>query len=78
MAITYKKNMAVFEGAISVEDAEGLLTWLQKTPKARVDFSACTHLHASNLQVLMAAKLSVASWPLDNDLKTWLLSALRN
>jgi hypothetical protein len=78
MAIRYKKNMTVFEGEISVEDAEDLLAWLQKTPKARGDFSACTHLHAANLQVLMAAKLSVASWPLDNDLKTWLQSALRN
>lgn len=78
MAITYKKNMAVFEGAVSVEEAEDLLAWIQKTPKARADFSACTHLHAADLQVLMAAKLYVAAWPLDNDLKTWLHSALRN
>ncbi len=78
MAITYKKNMAVLEGAVSVEDAEDLLAWLQKTPKARLDFSACTHLHAANLQVLMAARLPVASWPHDNDLKAWLHSALRN
>ena len=78
MAITYKKNMAVLEGAVSVEDAEDLQAWLQKTPKARLDFSACTHLHAANLQVLMAARLPVASWPLDNDLKAWLQSALRN
>lgn len=78
MAITYKKNMAVFEEAVSVEDAEDLLAWLQKTPKARANFSSCTHLHAANLQVLMAARLPVASWPHDNDLKAWLQSALRN
>jgi hypothetical protein len=78
MPITYKKNMAVFEGVVSVEEAEDLLAWLQKTPKARVDYSGCTHLHAADLQVLMAAKLSVAAWPQDHDLKTWLQSALRH
>ena len=76
MAITYKKNMAVFEGVVSVEEAEDLLAWLQKTPKARADYSSCTHLHAADLQVLMAAKLPVAAWPQDHDLKTWLQSAL--
>lgn len=78
MAILYKKNMAVFEGAVSVEDAEDLLAWLQKTPKARADFSACSHLHAANLQVLMAAHLPVAAWPLDPGLKVWLQSAMSN
>lgn len=78
MAITYKKNMAVFEGAISVEEAEDLLEWFQKTPKARADFSACTHLHAADLQVLMAASPPVAAWPQDEHLKIWLQSALRS
>ena len=78
MAITYKKNIAVFEGAVSVEEAEDFLAWVQKTPKARADFFACTHLHAADLQVLMAAKLPVAAWPQDDDLKVWLHSALRN
>ncbi len=35
MAIQYKKNAAHFDGNISVEDAEELLGWIQKTPKAK-------------------------------------------
>jgi anti-anti-sigma regulatory factor len=75
MAIAYKKNTATFAGDISVEDAESLLEWLQKTPKARLDLAACTHLHAANLQVLMAARVAVAAWPLDTTLKSWLMAS---
>lgn len=78
MAISYKKHTAIFDGVVSVEEAEDFLAWLQKTPKARVDFSACTHLHAANLQVLAAAQLPVAAWPTDQELKMWLQSALNN
>ena len=53
MAIVYKKNDAVFSDVVSVEDAEALLEWLQKKSAARVDLSACTHLHPANLQVLV-------------------------
>ena len=76
MAISYKRNMAVLEGTISVEAAEDLLQWLQKHPKAKADLSGCTHLHAADLQVLMAARVPVAVWPRDEDLKTWLTAAL--
>ena len=51
MAIEYKKNQALFRDVVSVEEAEGLLEWLQKKPSAKVDFSACAHLHPANLQV---------------------------
>jgi hypothetical protein len=76
MAIQYKKNTALFDGDISVEEAEELLGWLQKNPKSKADFSRCTHLHAANLQVLMAARTAVAAWPQDTALKTWLTAAL--
>lgn len=75
MAITYKKSTAILAGVISVEDAESLLEWLQKTPGARLDLAACTHLHAANLQVLMAAQPRMAAWPLDSDLKAWLMAS---
>jgi hypothetical protein len=78
MAISFKKNIAIFEGVVNVEEAEELLAWFLKSPKARADLSACTHLHAANLQVLMATKMPVAAWPLDFDLKKWLQSALRS
>lgn len=78
MAITYKKNVALFEDVISVEEAESLLEWIQKNPKGKVDFSRCTHLHAADLQVLMAANIAVTAWPHDEELKTWLLAALNS
>jgi hypothetical protein len=76
MTILYKRNVAVFDGAVSVEDAEDLLQWMQKHPKAKGDFSDCTHIHLANLQVLMAARIQVAAWPKDDNLTTWLHAAL--
>jgi len=76
MSILFKKNRASFEGIIGVEEAEVLLQWLLKTPKARVNFLNCTHLHASNLQVLMLAVVAIDAWPQDMNLKTWLVAAL--
>jgi len=61
-----------------VEEAEPLLEWLQKKPKAKVDLSKCTHLHTANLQVLMAAKPDVANWPEDIELRAWLEAALKS
>ena len=78
MAITYENNTACFDDAVSVEEAEGLLQWVQEHSKAKADFSSCTHVHASVLQVLMAARLCVTAWPEDDYLKTWLTAALGN
>ncbi len=76
MAIQYKKNLVLMSDVVSVEDAEALLEWLQRKPTARVDLSACTHLHPANLQVLMAAKTTVSAWPAEAGLAAWLKSAL--
>lgn len=76
MAIEYKKNVALFKETVSVEEAEDLLQWIQKHPRGKADFSACTHLHAATLQVLMAARIPVAAWPQDDNFKTWLNAAL--
>lgn len=76
MAIEYTKTQAVFNDVVSVEEAEGLLEWLQNKFAARVDLAACTHLHTANLQVLMAAKPIISAWPADAGLSLWLQSAL--
>ena len=76
MAIEFAKKSARLTGFVSVEEAEGLLEWLQTRPRARLDLSACTHLHAANLQVLMAAKAFIAVWPDNADLARWLRGAL--
>lgn len=77
MPIEFKNNCAVFRDEVSVEEAEGLLEWLQKRPTAKVDLSACDHLHTADLQVLMTAKVGVSSWPKKAELRAWLEPALK-
>ena len=78
MPIEYKKNQALFRDIATVEEAEGLLQWLQNKPAAKVDLGACTHLHPANLQVLMAANSRIAVWPNDANLRAWLETALKS
>lgn len=77
MAITFKKDRIVFSDIASGEDAERLLEWLQKHPKANLDLSECTHMQPANLQVLMAAKCSILAKPKDKLLADWIDSALQ-
>jgi len=74
--MTYKHNVAHFADTVGVEEAEKFLAWLHKHPKPKLDLAACTHIHAAQLQVLMTARLSIANWPRDAALTTWLKSAL--
>ncbi len=76
MAMTYKRNVAHFLGNVGVEEAEGLLAWLQKHRRPKLNLADCTHLHAAQLQVLMAARLPIAAWPRDAALSNWLTAAL--
>jgi hypothetical protein len=76
MPIVFKNDHAFFRDAVSVEEAEGLLEWLQQQPSAKVDLSDCCHLHTANLQVLMAAKPTIFRWPEDARLRAWLVAAL--
>ena len=77
MAIEFKKNRVIFRDVARVEEAEALLEALQKNPSAKVDLSACTHLHTANLQVLMVARPSIDSWPQNPELRTWLEAVLK-
>jgi hypothetical protein len=76
MALSYQGDVAHFADVVGVEEAEELVAWLQKTPKPKLDLSACTHLHAAEVQVLMAAGIPIAAWPRDEALTAWLKSAL--
>jgi hypothetical protein len=78
MPIEYKKNQVVFRDIASVDEAEGLLEWLQNKPAAKVDLGACTHLHPANLQVLLAANSRIAVWPKDAKLRVWLETILKS
>jgi anti-anti-sigma regulatory factor len=78
MAMDFKKkNLVRLSDTVGVEDAEKLLEWLQGKPAVKVDLSACTHIHTSNIQVLMAAQVAVTSWPADAELARWLQTALK-
>jgi hypothetical protein len=77
MSIEFRKNRVIFRDVARVEEAEALLEALQKKPSAKVDLSACTHLHTANLQVLMVARPSIDSWPQDPELRTWLEAVLK-
>ena len=76
MAIEYKKKVAILSDIVSVDEAEGLLQWLQNKAAPKVDLSGCIHIHPANLQVLMAAKCHVTDWPMDAGLRSWLVTAL--
>ena len=78
MPIEYKKNKVIFRDMVSVEEAEALLGWLQDKSAPKIHLGQCTHLHPANLQVLMAARAKVASWPEDASLKQWLSAALQS
>ncbi len=77
MPIEFKRSRVLFRDEVSVEEAEGLLEWLQKRPAAKVDLSACSHMHTANLQVLMAAKASISGWPKNAELRVWLEPVLK-
>ena len=77
MAIEFQKKTAVFRDQVGVDEAEGLLEWLQKRRSARVDLGPCSHLHPANLQVLMVARPLISQWPDSEDLRSWLEPILK-
>jgi hypothetical protein len=76
MGLEFRKKLVLLSDSVGVEDAEQLLEWLQGKPAAKVDLSACTHLHPANIQVLLAAGVPVCSWPQDAALVDWLKPVL--
>ena len=72
MPIRLMKTKAVFEGAVSVEEADALQAWLSAGPSRRVDLARCTHLHPASLQVLLSARVRPASPPDDPALAAWI------
>jgi hypothetical protein len=76
MSIDYSGDTATFIDIVSVEEAEGLLEWLQTHHRAALDLSSCRHLHAANLQVLLAARPTIAAWPEEENLAQWLRNTL--
>ena len=76
MTIVYQKKTALLREVVTVEEAESLLEWLLNNPKAKLNLADCEHLHTANLQVMLAAKVTIAVWPKDSALRSWLETAL--
>jgi len=76
MGMRYHKKAIELSDVLRVEEAEELLTLVQKYPAAKLDLQACTHIHAACLQVLMAARPGVKAWPKETRLARWLQTAL--
>jgi len=62
-------------GRCGAEQAEGLLAALTRGAD-QVDLTGCDHLHASLLQLLMAANVAVTGEPSDF-IRQWVLPSLR-
>jgi hypothetical protein len=72
MGMDIHGNTLVINDILGVEEAEPLLEWLLEHRDGQIDLSACHHLHAANLQVLMALRPAITSWPDDPALADWL------
>ena len=75
MGMDIQENTLVISDILGVEEAESLLEWLLAHRDGQLDLTACVHLHAANLQVLMALRPAIHSWPKDPALADWLKSA---
>ena len=54
MPISFKKGCVVLRGALDIEEAERLLTALDKDPTRQVDLAGLDSMHTAVLQVLLA------------------------
>ncbi|RUR35725.1 hypothetical protein [Vreelandella populi] len=77
MSLIFKGNVAHLVDQVTVEDAETLLEWLTQQPVGKVNLKKLEHLHAANLQVLMATCPKVTAWPANPDTRAWLDAALQ-
>lgn len=78
MSLTFDDDIARLADLVTVEEAETLLDWLARYPNGRVDLAQLQHLHAANLQVLMATRPTILHWPHDPDIHAWLIAALHD
>lgn len=77
MPITYKGNVAYFEGECSLDDAQLLHEWFLEHAKGKINLKKCNALHTSILQVLLASNAVTTVDPLDEQLAKWLPDAVK-
>ena len=72
MPIKYKKTVAVLEGQCAIEEAENLLAWLLDHPRGKLNLKRLEHPHTAVLQVMIALRPEVSSFPEREDVELWL------
>nr|WP_321984557.1 hypothetical protein [uncultured Lichenicoccus sp.] len=75
MTVRRVEEHILLDDVCAVEDAEILLQELQ-AGAALIDWSTCTHLHTSCLQVILAAGVAVSGTPLNKSLAEWIAPLL--
>lgn len=73
MSIQAKRDVIHLVDSCSVEEAEELHGLLLDKPKARIDLSACQHIHAAVLQVLLLQPRVIKKPPEDVFLQDWVV-----
>lgn len=76
MPISFKKGRAVLRGELDIEEAERLLSALEKDGDRHVDLSDLESIHTAVLQVLMAKRPICAVPPKDEDLAAIIIPIL--
>ncbi|GGD08790.1 hypothetical protein [Aureimonas glaciei] len=76
MTIRLEDPVIHLEGSCHVEEAETLLTLLQAKNERILDLSACDHLHAALVQVILALRPPVRDSCSDAFLRRWVLPGL--
>lgn len=60
MPIRYAESKVTLEGVCTIEEVEGLIAFLERTPKAVVLLASCEHMHTAILQALLAYRVPLS------------------
>lgn len=76
MPLEFREDEACLSGVSVAEEALTLAEWLAAHPTAKVDLAACTHIHTSLLQTLLAYDPPISAQPTDEFLTRWIIPML--
>jgi hypothetical protein len=77
MNVECRRDEAVIQDAVSVEQAEGLLEWFLEKPSVKVDLATLRLGGAPGPAMKSSAQARGCGWPQDAELRAWLESALK-
>ena len=77
MSVSLEADTIVLSGICAVDDAEPLLSMMQRNPDFPVDIAGATHLHAAVLQLLIAFGREPIGETNDSFLNQWIVPLVR-